>query len=76
MPRLHPKFTKRQRELRDMLVTGASMRQIAKKIGLSARTVEAHRNTILEKYRVNTRIDLVRVVYRVDELRMPKYDPE
>jgi RNA polymerase sigma factor (sigma-70 family) len=49
-------LTPREREVLALLAEGRSTRQIAKKLGLSERTVESHIGNIYQKLRVRTRV--------------------
>jgi two-component system, NarL family, response regulator NreC len=50
----------REREILRLIALGYTNQEIAKKLYLSVRTVEAHRRHILNKLRLQTRADLVR----------------
>lgn len=52
----------RQREVMDLVVDGYSSRQIAAKLGISARTVETYRFAIMEKMGAGSVAALVRMV--------------
>ncbi|WCT80242.1 response regulator transcription factor [Novosphingobium humi] len=52
-------FTRREREVFDWLVNGHSNKEIAERMGISARTVEDHRAAIMAKTRVNGLAQLV-----------------
>ena len=47
-------LTTREREVMDLLLQGQTNKLIAKSLGISPRTVEAHRQHILKKYNVNS----------------------
>ncbi|AJC18842.2 response regulator transcription factor [Pandoraea sputorum] len=50
----------REREVLDWVVRGASSKEIARVLGISPRTVETHRATLLGKLDVNSLVELVR----------------
>lgn len=52
-------LTRREREVFDLLVKGHSNKEIAERLGISARTVEDHRAAIVGKTRVNGLAQLV-----------------
>jgi FixJ family two-component response regulator len=47
-------LTKREQEVLDKLLTGAISKQIARELGISTRTVEAHRQNLLRKLQVTS----------------------
>jgi two-component system response regulator FixJ len=55
------RLSAREREILDLLVTGQSNKAVARVLGISPRTVEAHRARILERLRVRSLADAVRV---------------
>jgi FixJ family two-component response regulator len=56
------RLTPREREVMKLLVDGKTTKEIAYDLHLSARTVEAHRRTVLRKMNVTSAAQLVRVV--------------
>ncbi len=52
-------LTRREREIAQQLVTGATSKQIARALGISPRTVEAHRARLMKKYVAATLGELV-----------------
>lgn len=52
-------LTLREREIAQHLVTGSTSKQIARLLGISPRTVEAHRGRLMKKYEAATHGDLV-----------------
>jgi two-component system CheB/CheR fusion protein len=56
------KLTKREAEILDQILTGDSNKVIARKIGLSHRTIENHRFSIMKKTKSNSIMDLARNV--------------
>jgi two-component system, LuxR family, response regulator FixJ len=57
-------LTAREREIADLLVAGLANRQIAEKLGISVRTVEVHRASIMRKTNAKGLAELVRMVLR------------
>ncbi len=56
------RLTPRERDILDHLLTGGTAREIAAALGISARTVEAHRAHIMEKFGVSRIPDLLRLL--------------
>jgi two-component system response regulator FixJ len=54
-------LTAREREVMDHVVAGASNKAVAAQLGISPRTVEVYRKRVMEKMRVRTLPDLVRL---------------
>ncbi|WP_102127498.1 response regulator transcription factor [Deinococcus planocerae] len=54
-------LTAREREVLRLIVEGASNKQAARALGISARTVETHRASVFEKLGVDSLAQLVRV---------------
>jgi len=63
-------LTAREREVAALLATGAQNLAIAQQLGISARTVEIHKARCMEKLKVRTLADLVRLADRTG-LRAP-----
>lgn len=55
------KLTGRERQVLERIVAGSLNKQIADDLGISIKTVEAHRANIMEKLNVNTVADLLRL---------------
>lgn len=55
----HP--TPREREVLKLVWTGLSNREIADRLGISSRTIEAHRASLMKKLRVANTAQLVRI---------------
>lgn len=51
------KLTDRQREVLILLATSMSNREIARRLDISERTVKAHVNQIMERLKLNSRIE-------------------
>jgi len=54
-------LTRREIEVLRELVAGATNKVVARNLGISPRTVEAHRHRLMEKLGVNTLAEMVRV---------------
>jgi DNA-binding NarL/FixJ family response regulator len=54
----------REREVFQLLVEGLSNKQVATKLGISAKTAEAHRINIMRKLNLHSIVDLVRYAMR------------
>lgn len=55
------RLTPREREVMEMVITGHSNKSIAARLGVSSKTVEAHRAKFMEKMRANSLPDLMRL---------------
>jgi two-component system response regulator NreC len=64
------KLTPREREVLRLIALGHTSVEIAKKLGLSPRTIETHRARIHRKLGLDTRAELVRYALRHDLLRL------
>ena len=53
-------LTKRDREVMDLVVAGEANKVIAARLGISQRTVETHRATVMNKLKARSIADLVR----------------
>jgi DNA-binding NarL/FixJ family response regulator len=58
-------LTSRQREILQLVAEGASSKQVAARLGISVKTVEAHRAQIMERVGVHDVTGLVRFAIRV-----------
>jgi DNA-binding CsgD family transcriptional regulator len=58
----HEKLTERERAVLAQVVTGASSKEAARKLGISPRTVDFHRANIIEKLGAKNTADLIRRV--------------
>lgn len=66
------KLTEREREVMDLLVQGLANKPIARRLGISPRTVEVHRQRVLEKCSVKSVTQLVRLLNHVpDDQHVP-----
>lgn len=59
-------LTRRESEVMNMIVAGKANKVIALDLGVSQRTVEAHRANVMDKLHVRSLADLVRVVTRAE----------
>ena len=57
-------LSNREREILQMVAEGMTSNQIAKKLFLSSRTVDAHRAKMMRKLNLHTKIDLIRYAQR------------
>ena len=62
---LHATLTPREREVMTLVVSGLANKQIAVKLGTSVKTIKVHRARVMEKMKVRSVADLVRVSQRV-----------
>jgi two-component system, LuxR family, response regulator FixJ len=59
-------LTPREREVMDMLIQGKRNKIIASDLGISNRTVEAHRAKIMEKMQARSLSDVVRLSFEAE----------
>lgn len=62
-------LTRRQREVLERMARGARAADIAAELGISVRTVESHRQSLLELFRVHSGVALVREALRLGLIR-------
>lgn len=62
-------LSEREREVFDLVTAGLINKIIASKLGISTRTVEAHRARIMEKLQADSLTDLVRISVNVEKQR-------
>ncbi|HLH96108.1 MAG TPA: response regulator [Xanthobacteraceae bacterium] len=55
-------FTRRERDVLNLILAGASSKEAGRKMGISPRTVEFHRARIMEKVDAKNTADLIRIV--------------
>jgi len=60
-------LTRREKQIRDLVVRGLTSPEIGMSLGISHRTVEDHRKQVLRKYKVRNTVELVRTVYGIGE---------
>ena len=58
------RLTARERQVLDLIVSGRLNKQIADDLGISIKTVEAHRANIMDKLGARTMADLMRIALR------------
>ncbi len=61
LPR-HRRLSKREHEILEVFVSGATAKETARALGISPRTVEDHRMSIMRKLRAKNSADLMRIV--------------
>jgi len=66
---LMAKLTAREQQVLERIVAGRLNKQIADDLGISIKTVEAHRANIMDKLNANTVADLMRTVLAGGGLR-------
>ena len=59
-----PRLTPREREIIQLLAEGHRNKKIAEELGISVKTVETHRTTVMRKLGVSSVVDLVRYAVR------------
>ena len=60
------KLTKREKQILGFIVEGLNNRKIGEKLGISERTVNAHRYNMMKKLKANNTADLVRISLKYD----------
>jgi len=60
------RLSPRERELLDAIVAGNSTKMVADRLGISARTVDHHRASLMEKMQASNVADLVRMAVEAD----------
>lgn len=55
-------LTRREREVLEAVIAGNLSKQIARQLGITIKTVEAHRSNIIKKMQVDSVVQLVRVI--------------
>jgi len=58
-------LTPRERVVFEKLITGASNKEVGRRLGISPRTIEIHRARILKKLAVKSVADMVRMAMRL-----------
>jgi len=69
------RLTRRQHEVLERMALGLRASDIATDLGISVRTVESHRQSLLELFRVHSSVALVREALRVGLIRDPSRAP-
>jgi two-component system, LuxR family, response regulator FixJ len=62
----------REREVLDFVIAGQSTKEIADQLGLSVKTIELHRHSLMQKMGARSPVDLVRMI---SACRAPKFSP-
>lgn len=62
-------LTPREREVMDRVTEGHSNKEIANSLGVSAKTIEAHRARVMEKMQAGSLAELVRMALAIDGSR-------
>jgi RNA polymerase sigma factor (sigma-70 family) len=60
-------LTEREREVMRLVAEGESNKEIARRLGISFRTVEIHRSRVIEKMAARTTSDLIRMAIALEE---------
>ena len=60
------RLSPRERELLDAIIAGNSTKMVADRLGISARTVDHHRASLMEKMQASNVADLVRMAVEAD----------
>jgi DNA-binding NarL/FixJ family response regulator len=58
------RLTPREREIVQLIAEGRTTKEIAAKLGVSAKTVEAHRSNLMNKLNLHSASELVRYAVR------------
>ena len=69
------RLTRRQREVLERMALGLRASDIAADLGISTRTVESHRQSLLELFHVHSGVALVREALRLGIIRDPSRMP-
>lgn len=70
-----PRLTPRQREILDLMASGLSTSEIAKKLALSTETVRNHVRGVFRELRVHTRLEAIAAARRLGLLAAPGLKP-
>jgi DNA-binding NarL/FixJ family response regulator len=60
----YEQLTRREREILKLLAEGSSVKEIANRLNLSIKTVDAHKNNLMKKLDIHDRTHLVRYAIR------------
>ena len=74
--RSEPQLTPRQREILDLMASGLSTSEIAKKLTISTETVRNHVRSVLRELHVHTRLEAIAAARRVGLLARPALKPQ
>jgi DNA-binding NarL/FixJ family response regulator len=64
------KLSLREKELFPLLADGKPVKEIAKTLGISPKTVETHKYNIMEKLAVNSLAELTKIALRKDLIKL------
>jgi two-component system, NarL family, response regulator NreC len=67
-------LTDREREVLKLLADGFSTKALAERLGLSAKTVDAHKYNLMRKLNIHNRADLVKYAIRKKLVHVPALD--
>jgi PAS domain S-box-containing protein len=71
-----PRLTPRQREILDLIASGLSTSEIAKKLTLSTETVRNHLRSVFRELHVHTRLEAIAAARRLGLLAPPALGPQ
>lgn len=71
-----PRLTPRQREILDLLASGLSTSEIAKKLTLSTETVRNHPRSVFRELHAHTRLEAIAAARRLGLLAPPALGPQ
>jgi two-component system response regulator NreC len=66
-----PSLTPREREVVRFIAEGNSVRQIAERLGLSVKTVEAHKFNLMRKLNIHNKAQLVTYAFQKKIIKVP-----
>lgn len=67
LPKSIKMLTHREKEITDMVLSGMNNREISQQLHISPRTVETHRNNILQKVGAKNTIELIQIFQRIQK---------
>lgn len=67
-------LTRRERQIMDLVIRGAANKQMAHRLDLSIKTIEAHRGSLMRKLQVQTVAELVRLAVTAGIVDPPGLD--
>lgn len=66
----YEKLTKREKEILKLVVEGLSNQEIARKLFLSLRTIETHKNNLMHKLNMKNTVELVKYAIKTNLLQL------
>ena len=72
----HPRLTPRQREILELIASGLSTAEIARKLTLSTETVRNHLRGVFRELEVHTRLEAIAAAQRLGLLAAPALGPQ